>query len=159
MSSSTASYRIVDEPAPSHWSQLAVDPFWPLLAFMFGGTWLAWSWYVVNGHAIGSPTRWRETALVVGGVLVSLALALLFAWAGTAGYLSRADAWWALLVITLWKMGVSYWLFVLQRRTFDLYTYFGGRVRSGVFVVVAGFFLRDEVLALVPQGLWLLVVL
>ncbi|NML43924.1 hypothetical protein HHL11_09200 [Ramlibacter sp. G-1-2-2] len=153
-----AAYRIVDEPAPSRWTHIAVDPIWPLFGFMFGGTWLAWPWFVVNGHAVGSPTRWRETALVALGFLGSFGLLFLVFWALAEGYLGRSDAWWALLVVTLWKMGVSYGLFVLQRRTFELYAWFGGRVRNGILVVAAAFFLRDKLLALLPHGIWLLVV-
>lgn len=152
-----ATYRIVDEPAPGRATHLVVDPLWPLLSFMLAGTWLSWPWFVLNGHAMGSPTRWRETVLVVAGAAGTVALALLFAAALQAGWLSRGDTWWALLGVTLWKMGVSYWVFVLQSRTFDLYTYFGGRVRNGLLVVLAAFFVRGQVLALIPYGLWRLV--
>lgn len=150
-------YRILDEPAPGRWSHLAVDPLWPLLAFMFGGTWLSWGWFAFNAHAIGSPTRSREIALALVGLVGAAGLALLLGWTLAAGYLPPSQAWWAGLAVTLWKMGVSYWIFVLQRRTFDLYEYFGGRARNGVLVLVAGAFLRGHVLALLPGAFWVLV--
>ena len=155
--SAEAGYRILDEPTPGRWTHLAVDPLWPLLASMFGGTWLSWSWFVVNGHVIGSPTRWRETALAVLGFAGAAALALLLGWTIGQGWLAPRQGWWGGLAVTLWKMGVSYWLFVLQRRTFDLYAYFGGRSRNGVLVLAAGLFLRGEVLGLLPNALWMVV--
>ncbi|MCG2592167.1 hypothetical protein LZ009_05170 [Ramlibacter sp. XY19] len=154
---SEAAYRIIDEPAPSRWSHLAVDPLWPMFAYMFGGTWLSWTWFVVNGHAIGSPTRWRETALVVAGFAGSFALAMGLGWAIGAGYIPREQTWLAILAVTLWKMGMTYWIFVLQARTVELFKYFGGQVRSGILVVAAGFFLRGKVMALMPNGLWMVV--
>jgi len=46
--STTDGYRIADEPRPGALSQLAVNPLWPLLAVMLGGTWIAWPWFALN---------------------------------------------------------------------------------------------------------------
>jgi hypothetical protein len=154
----SAGYRIVDEPRPGGMARVAVDPLWPLFGYMFGGIWLSWLWFAVNSHALGSPTRKQELLLIAGGIGGVGALAVLLGWSMQAGWLSRGDAWWGLLAMTLWKLGVSYWLFAIQRRTFDLYEYFGGRVINGVWVVAAGYFLRPAVAGLVPHGLWALMV-
>ena len=69
-------YRIEDEPQPGAMAQVAVDPLWPLLGLMFVGAWFSWPWFVVNGFAVGSPTRWRELAWVIGGFVVSAAIIL-----------------------------------------------------------------------------------
>jgi hypothetical protein len=154
-----AGYRIIDEPQPGPLARVVVDPMWPLFGFMFGGAWLGWIWYIVNGLAVGSPTRKKEIALVVLGIVGSVALALLFGWLVTASILPASLTWAAILVITLWKLGVTYWLYELQRRSFELYRYFGGAVRSGFLVVLVGYFARSTVAGLVANGLWVLVVI
>jgi len=61
-------------------------------------------------------------------------------------------------VVTLWKLGISYWLYELQSRSFGLYQYFGGVVRSGLAVVVLAAFAKSGVLGLSSSGLWKLLV-
>lgn len=155
----TAGYRIVDEPQPGPLANLGVDPLWPLFAFMLAGTWLGWTWFVLNGHAVGSPTRRKELALVAGGVAGAVVLAMLFGGLIASGVLERNMTWVALLAITLWKLGVSYWLYELQRRSFELYRYFGGPSRNGFAIVALGYLLKPAVAGLVPSGFWLLVVM
>ena len=152
-------YRIVDEPQPGPLAKLGVDPMWPLFAFMLAGSWLGWVWFVVNGHAVGSPTRRKELVLVAGGVAGAVFLAMLFGWLIASGVLARNMTWVVFLVITLWKLGVSYWLFELQRRSFELYRYFGGPSRNGLAVVALGYLARPTVAGLLPNGFWFLVVM
>jgi tetratricopeptide (TPR) repeat protein len=93
-------YRIIDEPSPSSLARVAVKPFWPLLASMLGGTWLAVPWFILNGFALGSPTRRREAllaALAVGG---ALALAMLVLSVDAHFHLGRRNAELALLAVT-----------------------------------------------------------
>lgn len=145
----TSGYTIADEPSPSTLSHLVVQPVWPLFAIMFAGAWLAWPWFVLNGFAMGSPTRMREAAIAAAGfagnllflvgVLVSVGLELVPA--GAVPYL--------LIVFSAWKLLVSYAIFVTQARTFGLYEAFGGPVRNGAMVVFAGYLLR-KVLTLPP---------
>jgi hypothetical protein len=152
------SYRIVDEPQPGALQQLAVDPVWPLFAYMFGGSLLAWLWFAINGQAMGSPTRKRELLLIAIGLGGTLLLVLAVGWAFRAGWIVQRQGWIALLAVTLWKLGISYWLYSLQSRTFDLYRYFGGRAKNGIWVVIAAYFVRPGLSALLPHGLWALVV-
>jgi hypothetical protein len=149
----SGSYRIVDEPAPTGMASAAVDPMWPLFAVMFGGAWLAWPWFIFNAFAIGSPTRRREAMLAAAGLAGTIGVAMLFGLLIATHVLHKEQTWLALLAITLWKLGVSYWLFAWQRRTFELYQYFGGVTRNGVLVVVAAAFVKPTVLGLVP-GFW-----
>lgn len=131
-------YRLPDEPKASGLSRWAVQPFWPLLGMMVGGAWLAWPWYVLNGFAMGSPTRRRELLLVVAGLAViplpvsGAGLLLLAGW----------DRDWVVqitgLLVILWKLGISYWLYALQSRTFELYRYYGGAVANGGLPLIIG---------------------
>jgi hypothetical protein len=149
-------YRIADEPRPGTLSRFAVQPFWPLLAVMFGGPWLSWPWFVFNGFAIGSPTRNRELTLAVvgfaGNVVVSLLVGLLV----VRELVPDSARPYLFLVGVVWKLGVSYRLFSLQARTFGLYVYYGGAVQSGAIVLVAGYFLGRSLLPRVLDAVPLL---
>lgn len=138
-------YRIADEPAPSGLAHLAVNPIWPLFAIMFGGAWLSWPWFALNGFAMGSPTRAKEAIGVAVGfagnvgftfaLLLLLGLELLPAW--TAPYL--------FIAYSGWKLAVSYALFTSQARTFGLFEYYGGQPKNGMIVVFAGFMVRRAI--------------
>jgi len=136
----------MDEPQASGLSQVAVQPFWPLLAIMFGGAWLSWPWFVLNAHAIGSPTRRKEMILAACGFAGSLVIGLGIGALLIGEVLPRGAAPYLILVPVVWKIGVSYWLYALQSRTFGLYEYFGGSVQNGLIVILAGYFARRAVL-------------
>lgn len=140
-------YHIADEPRPSRLAQLAVHPMWPLFGHMFGGALLAWPWFAVNGMVVGSPTRWRELIVAGGGFLFS-------ALAGF-GVLSLADQQripagalpYCVIALTVFKIGISYYLFILQDRSFELYVYFGGAVKNGLPFVIIGAIVVRQLLA------------
>ena len=140
---SSSAYRIADEPAPSALAHLAVNPFWPFLAVMFGGAWLSWPWFALNAVAVGSPTRRRELAVAFGGfALTGVLVVLILGLAGT-GRIPQSGVAYALLLLTVVKLGVTYWLHALQSRTFEIYEYYGGAVRQGFLVLLAAYFLRQ----------------
>ena len=139
-------YRIVDEPLPGRLERFAVNPLWPLLAFMFGGALIAWAWSILNAHALGSPTRRRETWIVVGGLAGIVAIAMAIAFLAVKGVVPREKVPHAMLLLVLWKLGISYWIFFLQSRTFELYQHFGGVVRNAFPVVLVAYFVRTALL-------------
>ena len=156
----TGTYSIVDEPRPGGLAHVVVNPFWPLLAFMMGGTWFGWAWFVINGIALGSATRRREIALVVGGLVGSGVIVLvLFGGLGAANVQSERAVRLAMLVLTLWKMAISYMLYMSQERSFAIYQYYDGTVRNGLPVAFVGLLVGHRVLGLVGHGvLWLVLV-
>jgi hypothetical protein len=138
----SASYRLPDEPTRSPLSHLAVNPVWPLLAIMFGGAWLSWPWFLVNSLALGSPTKRKEVALVFVAFLGSAGILIGGATlAAAAGWEHPKLFRFLGLIILLWKLGVSYWLQVLQSRPLALFQHFGGTLRNPMFLLVAGFLL------------------
>ena len=145
------SYRIEDEPQPGALSHLVVDPMWPLLAVMFGGSFVSWPWFAVNGFAVGSPTRRRELALSVGGFVGNFAITMAIVLLASFEVFGEAGIRYAMISLTVWKLGVSYWLYVLQSRSFSLYEHFGGRVRNGLVVVFIAFIARSRVLEAMPS--------
>jgi hypothetical protein len=140
-------YRIADEPLPSRLERFAVNPIWPLFAFMFGGALIGWAWTVLNGFALGSPTRRREAGVVAGGLLGIVVITLVIGYLAGTGVLPREKIPHALLVVVLWKLAISYWLFFMQSRTFELFQHFGGSVRNAFPIVVVAYFLRGALVA------------
>jgi hypothetical protein len=153
-----AAYRIQDEPAPSGLGHLIANPVFPLLSVMLAGAWLALPWFVFNSFALGSPTRRKELLLAVAAPLGMMALFLGLGLVYVLLDLSKGSLPYLQVLLVVWKLAVAYWLFDLQKRSFALHEYFGGRVRNGLPVMAAGFLLKGAVLkAFGGSGWWLMV--
>jgi len=154
------SYEIADEPVPSpDFDQLVCKPSAPLLALMVCGAWLAWPWFAINAFALGGPTKRQELRLCALGVAGSAALAAAIYGLVDAGVIeSRLVLQLALLAVTTWKLGIAYRISTVQSRTFDVYTYYGGRVQNAFYVLVAGSYLRVLVLGLSDSPIWRVIV-
>lgn len=144
-------YRLPDEPRPGALAHLAVHPTWPLFGLMFGGAWLSWPWFVLNGFAVGSPTRRRELLVVLLGLAGTALLVAGVMFAGGSHVIeTRRAIRWAMLVPTGWKLAITYALYILQARTFEIHEHYGGVVRNGILVVVASTFVAPVVLKPLP---------
>lgn len=150
-----AAYRIEDEPLPSGVAHLAVHPLWPLLGVMLGGAWLAWPWFVLNGFALGSPTRRRELAWAAAGFAGTALLLVVLGVAIDRGLLAGLPLRYALVSIALCKLAVSYRLYMLQGRCFEIFIHFGGTVRSGLAVVALSWFVERRLFGDLPD-FWIL---
>jgi hypothetical protein len=150
----THGYRFADEPDPSALSRFAVRPFWPLLGLMLGGAWLAWPWFVLNGLALGSPTRRKELGLAIAGFATVVVCALVLVVLLGLDVIDTRVARYSVLGITVIKLGFGYWITTLQDRTYPLYEHFGGTVRNGAGVVMAAFVVRF-LMAELPLFYWL----
>jgi len=152
-------YQIADQPVDSSLRDYVVRPSAPLLASMFAGTWLAWPWFAFNAIAMGSPSRRREVALAAGafvatGVLAAIVLAL-----DRAGWIpDGAPVRVVVLGLVTFKLAITYYLSVVQDRTFHVYEYYGGPVRSPRNVLIAGILMRGAVLGLIDHPLWVIIV-
>lgn len=149
-------YRIVDEPAPAALEQAIVNPIWPLLSSMFAGAWLAYPWFVLNSFALGGRRRFVDLGIAVGGLLLS-ALALFgIDFLAARMVLDERSLPYAALVPVGLRLVIFYLLFMRQEQSFGLYTYFGGKPKNAMLVVVAASFLRSKLLAGAPPFLQLL---
>jgi hypothetical protein len=146
-----ATYRIEDEPSPGPLAEWSVRPFWPLLAVMLGGVWLSWPWFVLNGVAVGSPNLKKEIGWAVGGVVVQIGLAVALLVAFERGLMPERAVPYALLVLVVWKLLVSYRLYQLQAGSFELYEYFGGTVKNGMLLVFVGLFFGPRLLGFIRE--------
>jgi len=138
-------YSIADEPRPGALSHIAVDPVWPLFAVMFAGIWLSWPWFVVNGFLVGCPARKRTLAVVAGGLIGIVALFFGVVGLVEQGWLPRASIPYLRLILVAWKLGITYFLYIQQAGTLELYQYYGGPVRNGILAVIAGYFAWSKV--------------
>lgn len=125
-------YRLPDEPLPSGLARYAVDPMWPLLALMLGGNAFGLAWFVLNGLALGSPTRAREWACVAIGLLGSAGLVLGLDSLARAGWLQGAELRYAALSIVTLKLAIAYAIYMMQARCFEIWEHYGGVARNGL---------------------------
>lgn len=152
-------YAIADEPVETNLRHYVVDPSAPLLAAMLCGAWLALPWFAFNAIAMGSPTKRKEIALCVA------------AFAGTAVFAAIALALWdrdiiesrttmrfVLLGIVTWKLAMAYVINIVQSRTFHVYEYYGGAVRSATYVLGTGYWLSGIVIGAIDDPLWKIIV-
>lgn len=161
----SALYRIQDEPTPGNLAKFVVNPIWPLFAIMFGGSWLSWPWFLFNSHAMGSPTRNKELYWIVGGFLGKAGIAILAFRLVESETIANAWMPYVLISLTIWKLGVSYKIFMLQQQSFGIYEYFAGTVRNGVLVLIIGSVFGGALLTVIDpfsaspflSTLWLLV--
>lgn len=131
-------YQIIDEPSPQGLAHLAVRPFWPLLALMFAGPWLSWPWFVLNAVAIGSAGRGRQVAWACGGFAGAVALTVAILLGYGLGWYGRGAIPYLLAGVTVWKVLVSYSLYLSQAPSAELHEYAGGPLRNGLFALLAG---------------------
>jgi hypothetical protein len=151
-------YHIRDEPTGRRSHALIVNPFWGLLALMLGGAWLSALMYATNALLLRGPTWRREITLaalmLLGALLIFTVLEKL------APSLPQGSLRYLVLAVTLWKLGVAYWLFFLQQNTYALYEYFGGtaaearRGSTGLVLIAVGFLLRSKVITLFEALRW-----
>jgi hypothetical protein len=121
-------YRIIDEPAPSALSRLAVNPFWIVLVGMLLSRWqaLALLWFVFNGFALNSPTKLREIGWAAGALVIALAIrgplpALLQDGLGLATFISTWPYIHILAIALL--LTAMYRLFLYQYGSYQLFRY------------------------------------
>lgn len=152
-------YAIADEPIETSRRHLVVSPGTPLLAEMLCGTWLALPWFAFNAVAMGSPTRRKEIALCVLAFAVTAVLGYTVLALREIGVIESTTVLrFALLGIVTWKLAIAYAIHTLQSRTFHVYEYYGGPVRSGTYVIGLGITLRATVIGLSDDPLWVIIV-
>jgi len=148
-------YQIADEPIETQLRSYVVHPSAPLLAIMLAGAWLSWPWYAFNAIAMGSPTRRREVAAFAGtGALAAIAIALIQRGVIPEGAPIRLTV----LAIVTFKLGMTYYISIVQDRTFHVYEYYGGTVRDSRRILAAGWLLRGFIVGLSDHPLWIIIV-
>jgi hypothetical protein len=146
-------YHIPDEPRPGGLAHVTVNPFWPMLCVMFVGAGLSWTWFVLNGIAMGSPTRKRELAIAIGGLVGNAVLLIgVIATHDQLGFDGQLTLPYLLLVVVVWKLGVSYVLYMLQAGSFGIYEYYGGTVQNGWIGLILAYLAWTMLLAPALNG-------
>lgn len=154
-------YVLPDEPRPGALSRFVYPPMWPLLAFMFAGTWLAWPWFLFNSHAMGSPW-FRRDAIVVGlGLVGAVAFVLGMGWGIDVEAFGPDAVPYVLLVLVGWKLAIGYALFTSQEGSFELLEAYEEREPPPVpayVVLLVGVVLKSRLLGAAADALgdWVL---
>ena len=152
-------YQIADEPIETSLRAYVVRPSAPLLAIMVGGAWLSWPWFAFNAIAMGSPTKRKEIALCIAAFIGTAVLAQLVITLSRAGIIPPGTGEQiALLGVTTFKLTITYYISVLQERTFHVYEYYGGPVRGAGWVLSAGYWVRGLVIGVSDDPLWIIIV-
>jgi hypothetical protein len=161
----TVAYRIQDEPIGGGRSgPPALDPFWLLLALMFGGAGIGATAFAVNAWLLRGPTWGREVgvaiAILIGAPVILFGLAMLRG----GGMLPGSSLQYAMLLFIAWKLGLAYWIFFLQQTSHALYQYFGGagnrgQVASmGAVLVMAGGYFKPAIVNAFDSPFWQIMV-
>jgi len=154
-----ATYRILDEPSGGA-TNIAINPFWCLIAYMFGGAWLAALLFALNAWTLRGPTWRRETALAVAMLAGAPLLLLLLIYIQNASQLPTAALRYLALLIVAWKLALAYWIYFLQQPAYALHEYFEARRAEqqrrplAIFVLAAGYIVRTAVSDAVDSPLW-----
>lgn len=147
------SYRIMDEPSPSPLARLTVNPFWPLLASMLAGTWLAWPWFALNSLSLGVGRRlYVDLAAIVGGFLATLVASLTLNHLLATSVLDQRGAHYAWLLPQAIRLTLLYLVYMREERTFQLFEHFGGRGANGMFPLILGVMARGPLLSKLPDS-------
>jgi hypothetical protein len=126
---------------------------------MVCGAWLAWPWFVFNAIAMGSPTRKKEIVLSMVAVAGTVVLAAITVALMKSGVIeTRTELRLALLAIATWKLTMATVVQTVQARTFGVYTYYGGRVRTAAPVIAAGYWIRGILLSGLDDPFWIIII-
>jgi hypothetical protein len=152
-------YQIADEPIETSLRGYAVNPNTPLLAIMLAGAWLSWPWFAFNAIALGSPNWRKEIALCAAAAAGTAGLGWLVLALVDAGVIADgAPLRLAVLGVVTFKLAITYYVSIVQERTFHVYEYYGGPVRSGGRVLTIGYLVRGLVVGLSDDPLWIIIV-
>ncbi|MDE1464005.1 hypothetical protein [Spartinivicinus poritis] len=150
-------YTIPDEPTPTAQAKLAVRPMWPLFALMFVNTGISWLWFLANGFFQGSPYLKKEIGWIIVGLLGSTLAVFAIIAAFSQGIIDNTTIPYLLIVLTVWKLAISYKVFELQNRSFELFEYYQETISNGAipFIAMVIVFQQFSLLQLLPSFIFL----
>lgn len=146
------SYKIIDEPAPTAISRIAVNPVWIFLASLFGGAGIGLLWFALNAFAISSASRLRELGLVCVGLVGTPLIFVTLGALTQLGWLGSGLVPYLHLVVTGFQLMVIYLLHLSQHKSYELFSLYGGTGKNALLLVVALAFLRPQLAKVL--GVW-----
>lgn len=146
------SYKIIDEPAPTAISRIAVNPVWIFLASLFGGTGIGLLWFALNAFAISSASRPRELGLVCVGLVGTPLIFVMLGAFTQLGWIGPGLVPYLHLVVTGFQLLMIYLLHLSQHKSYELFSLYGGAGKNGLLVVVLLAFLRPQLAKVL--GVW-----
>lgn len=153
----SSGYRIIDEPEPNRLSKWAVNPLWPFLTVMLGGAGIGLAWFSFNAVALGGGSRNRELLLAGASLTGAMVLTTVGLYLYQRGVLTADNLpYWA-TVLLVYKVGLAYFIHLSQVRSAELFAYFGGQLKNGMFVLFGAVLLRGFWVSLLNSTFWVLV--
>ncbi|WP_295798627.1 hypothetical protein [uncultured Microbulbifer sp.] len=143
-SHSATMYQIIDEPRPGALTRLAVNPFWPLLGFMFGGAFFSWVWSLINSLALGSPTRLRELFAILCGFVGYFLLLFAMSFLINLQVFEGLTHQYTRILLVGFSLIPSYYVYLRQSAAYELFEYFGGKALNGIPILLAGYFVGSK---------------
>lgn len=154
-----APYVVPDEPAPTRLQHFVVTPSATFLGVMLGGSLVGLPWMVLNGYAMGSARRHGEAAWAFVTLLTLLALLAGMVILLLYDVIQPKVVPYVGLGLHAVRLAGAYVVLLSQQQSFELYTYFGGRVSSrGWTVALLLMVLRVYVAARFSEGVLALLV-
>jgi len=138
-------YKIIDEPAPTAISRVAVNPVWIFLASLFGGTGIGLVWFAINAFAISSASRKSELLYVLLGLCGTPLIFVILGGLLQGGWLGEGLVPYLHLIITGFQLLIIYVLHLSQHKSYELFSLYGGVGRNGLLVVIALGVLRPQI--------------
>jgi hypothetical protein len=137
-------YQLIDEPRSSSLAHLTTNPMWPLLGYMLGSAFFSWIWYGLNSHAMGSPTKKKEFGLILFGAIGYFVWFMVVNGLKQDGVIDERWLPFLRLGLTLFALTVTYILFVMQRRPFEIHEHYAGKVMNGMPGLFLAIFLGNK---------------
>ncbi len=132
-----AGYTIADEPRPGALQRFAVNPLFPLLGLMLGGTYLGFAWFALNAFALGSSRAGRELGYAIAGAAGTTVLLFCLGILHSSELISLTTLRYVMQLVIIWKLGFGYLIHQSQQVAQELIELYGGELSSGITGVIA----------------------
>lgn len=157
MANADSTYTIIDEPRPGPIGHLVVSPIWPLFAIMFAGSWLSFPWFAFNSFSLNTSDKWKSLYIAIAAIVGSFLLTFLMVLFVGMEILPQDLIRYGMLIITVWKLSMAYYLYLMQDRSFQIFKEYEGTIRNGIIIVFLGAFLgRKYILSLSSSIFWIM---
>ncbi|MCJ8268543.1 MAG: hypothetical protein MJK04_03985 [Psychrosphaera sp.] len=147
-------YQIIDEPKPGPLSKFTVNPLWPLLSTMLGGSVFSWIWFVFNSMCLNGPNKIKELLTILVGFFAFVGVYHFGVNLFNQGVFGDINVQYFFLFGTCVQLVFSYAVFMLQSDGFEVYQYYGGTVATPLFGLFLALMFGSKLQLFILQMIW-----